>query len=55
MEQFVKLMYNKTEYLELLKKEILKGIGMSVKEYAKIGIAFEKLPNSTAVKKIIKD
>jgi hypothetical protein len=32
-------------------QEMLNGRGMSIQEYAKIGIAFERISNSTAVKK----
>ena len=32
-------------------QEMLNGRGMSIQEYAKIGIAFESISNSTAVKK----
>ncbi len=32
-------------------QEMLNGQGISLQEYTKIGIAFEKITNSTAIKK----
>ena len=35
-------------------QEMLEGKGLSLKEYTKIGVAFERISNSTAVKKVKK-